>query len=95
MVSPPTPVTPAAPTSVGNTATTAISLTGGSTTLLWVLQCISQGHMVMPDTATALSMSGMLAPFFHAIYNMILAHINALATIPTRVTFLPPSGAAK
>lgn len=66
-------------TSVGSTATVALSTAGGSAVLLWAFACIHQGMLVVPDQTTALVMTAGLAPIAHAVRNMVVAWLASKA----------------
>lgn len=63
---------------VGNTATTALSTVSGAAILQWLMNCVSQGHMIAPDQPTLLAIAGVMAPIFHGLY---LAIVNRLARV--------------
>lgn len=58
---------------VQNTASTALGLSGGTLALYWLLACVKAGSMEMPDQATITAIVATLAPITHAASNFVVS----------------------
>lgn len=84
--------TPPLPAPVGSPAITgnaALGVVGGSSVVLWILSCINQHQLIVPDTTTAMVISASLAPIIHSLFNSIAARLAGPAGSATKVAFAP------
>lgn len=76
---------------VQNTASTALGLSGGTLAVYWLLACVKAGSMQMPDEATITAIVACLAPITHAVCNLIVAWFNnRLAKLVVVAEPVPP-----
>jgi hypothetical protein len=69
------PVMPSS--SVSQTAATSLGTAAGGSVLLWFLASIKAHELILPDTTTALILSGSIAPFLHALGRAVLKKLGA------------------